>query len=70
MLSRVTSYQALVPIDDTLINANGVDIPPSQLFRGSQLIGLGGYVDLGIDVTARCEADPEPADRRLPARRR
>lgn len=58
MLSRVTSYQALVPVDDTLINSRGVDIPPSQLFRGAQVIGFGGYVDLGIDVTARWKLIP------------
>ncbi|HEY0194880.1 MAG TPA: TonB-dependent receptor, partial [Kofleriaceae bacterium] len=58
MLSRVTSYQALVPVDDTLINARGVDIPPSQLYRGAQLIGLAGYADLGIDVTERLKLVP------------
>jgi TonB family protein len=57
-LSRVTSYQALVPVDATLINAQGVDIPPSQVFRGAQLIGLGGYVDLGIDLTSRWKLVP------------
>jgi TonB family protein len=58
MLSRVTSYQALVPVDDTLINAQGVDIPPSQLYRGAQVIGLGGYLDLGIDITPRWKLVP------------
>jgi hypothetical protein len=58
MLSRVTSYEALVPIDDTLINTRGVDVPPSQLFRGAQLIGLGGYLDLGVDVTPRLKLVP------------
>jgi TonB family protein len=58
MLSRVTTYQALLPIDDTLINPQGVDIPPTQLFRGSQTIGLGGYLDLGIDVTPRLKLIP------------
>ncbi|HEX4422384.1 MAG TPA: TonB-dependent receptor [Kofleriaceae bacterium] len=58
MLSRVTSYQALVPVDDTLINTQGVDIPPSQLYRGAQLIGLGGYADVGIDVTSRLKLIP------------
>jgi TonB family protein len=53
MLSRVTSYQALVPIDDALITSRGIDVPPSQLYRGAQVIGLGGYIDLGIDVTPR-----------------
>jgi hypothetical protein len=58
MLSRVTSYEALVPVNDTLINTRGVDVPPSQVFRGAQLIGLGGYVDLGIDVTSRLKLVP------------
>ena len=53
LLSRVTHYQALVPIDDMLINSSGVDIPPSQLYRGAQTIGLGGHVDLGIQITPR-----------------
>ncbi|HMG24122.1 MAG TPA: TonB-dependent receptor, partial [Kofleriaceae bacterium] len=58
MLSRVTSYEALLPVDDTLINTRGVDIPPTQLFRGAQLIGLGGYIDLGVDVTPRLRLVP------------
>jgi TonB family protein len=58
MLSRVTSYQALLPVDDQLINPRGVDIPPTQLFRGAQLIGLGGYIDLGVDVTPRLKLVP------------
>ena len=58
MLSRVTSYEALLPVDDQLINPGGVDIPPTQLFRGSQTIGLGGYIDLGIDITPRWKLVP------------
>jgi TonB family protein len=58
MLSRVTNYEALVPVADTLINAEGVDIPPSQLFRGAQVIGLGAYLDLGIDITSRWKLIP------------
>ncbi|HSR99583.1 MAG TPA: TonB-dependent receptor [Kofleriaceae bacterium] len=58
MLSRVTRYQALVPVADTLINAEGVDIPPSQVFRGAQVIGLGGYIDLGIDLSERWKLVP------------
>jgi TonB family protein len=58
MLSRVTSYQALIPIDDNIRNAQGIDIPPSQVFRGSQELGLGAYIDLGIDVTDRLRLIP------------
>jgi TonB family protein len=58
LLSRVTRYQALLPVDDQLINSRGVDIPPTQLFRGAQLIGLGGYIDLGVDVTPRLRLIP------------
>jgi hypothetical protein len=58
LLSRVTTYEALVPVDDTLINSQGIDIPPTQLFRGSQQLGLGAYIDLGIDVTDRLRLIP------------
>lgn len=58
VLSRITSYDALVPVDDQLINAQGVDIPPSRLLRGAATLGLGGYVDLGIDVNKRLKLIP------------
>jgi hypothetical protein len=58
MLSRATSYEALVPVADTLINSQGVDIPPSQLFRGAQVIGLGGYIDLGVEISSRWKLIP------------
>jgi TonB family protein len=58
MLSRVTSYQALVPVDDGLIQSEGVDIPPSQVFRGAAMLGLGAYVDAGIDATPRLRLIP------------
>ena len=58
LLNRVTRYQALVPVDDNLANSGGIDIPPSQLFRGSQELGLGGYIDLGIDITPRLRLIP------------
>jgi TonB family protein len=51
VLSRVTSYNALIPIDDNIRNSSGIDIPPSNVFRGSQMIGVGEYIDLGVDVT-------------------
>ncbi|HEX3481859.1 MAG TPA: TonB-dependent receptor [Kofleriaceae bacterium] len=58
LLSRVTRYQALLPVDDQLIDSRGVDIPPTQLFRGAQLIGLGSYIDLGVDVSSRLKLIP------------
>lgn len=58
LLSRVTTYDALVPVDDTLVNSRGADIPPSQVLRGAQTIGVGAYADLGIDVTARLKLIP------------
>jgi TonB family protein len=58
LLSRVTSYQALVPIDDTLANSEGVNIPPTQIFRGSQSLGAAAYVDLGMDVTQNLRVIP------------
>jgi hypothetical protein len=58
VLSRVTSYQALVPVDDGLIQSGGVDIPPSEVFRGAATLGLGAYVDAGLDVTPRLKLIP------------
>ncbi|MBS1121761.1 MAG: TonB family protein, partial [Deltaproteobacteria bacterium] len=58
MLSRVTRYQALVPLDDTLISSGGVDIPPSQVLRGASTLGVGAYADVGIDVTKRLKLIP------------
>jgi hypothetical protein len=58
MLSRVTSYQALLPIDNNLVNRAGVDIPPSQFFRGAQTVGLGWYADVGINVTDELKLIP------------
>jgi len=58
VLSRVTKYAALVPIDDNLVTDNGVDIPPSQVFRGAATLGFGGYLDLGIDVSKRWKLIP------------
>ncbi len=58
LLSRVTSYAALVPVDDTLTDSEGVNITPSNVFRGSQSIGAGGYIDLGIDLTKNLRVIP------------
>ncbi len=58
LLSRVTRYQALVPLADTVIATSGADVSPTQLFRGSQLFGMGAYVDLGIDVTDKLRLVP------------
>ena len=58
LLSRVTTFDALVPADDNLISNEGIDIPPSQVFRGSQSLGLGGYIDMGIDVTSKLKLIP------------
>ncbi|HEY4240889.1 MAG TPA: TonB family protein [Kofleriaceae bacterium] len=58
VLSRVTSYQALVPLDDNLVTSSGVDVSPSAVLRGSQMIGVGGYIDLGIDVTPKLRLVP------------
>jgi TonB family protein len=53
VLSRITRYEALVPIDDNLIDSSGVDIAPEQVFRGTSSLGAGAYIDLGIDVNER-----------------
>lgn len=58
VVSRITTYDALVPVDENLINAQGVDIPPSQVFRGASMLGFGGYIDLGIDVSPRLKLVP------------
>ena len=58
VLSRITTYEALLPVDDTLINAQGVDIPPSALFRGASSLGLGVHADLGLDVTKKLKLIP------------
>ncbi len=58
VLSRATRYDALVPVDDNLIESSGVDIPPSQVFRGASTLGLAFYTDLGIDITKRLKLIP------------
>jgi TonB family protein len=56
MLSRVTTYHALIPDVTNVINSDGVDIQPTNIFRGSQLFGVGYYADVGIDITKRLRA--------------
>jgi TonB family protein len=58
ILSRVTSYSALLPDNSQIANPTGIDIPPSQIFRGSQELGVGAYIDLGIDVSKRLRVVP------------
>src|SRR6202000_1405003 len=38
--------------------SRGVSVPPSQVFRGAQVVGLGAYIDLGIDITPRLKLVP------------
>ncbi|MBA3503249.1 MAG: TonB-dependent receptor [Deltaproteobacteria bacterium] len=58
MYSRATTYDALIPVDDNLFNSQGVDITPSQVFRGASTVGLGFYADVGVDVNARLKLVP------------
>jgi TonB family protein len=58
VLSRITKYEALIPLDDTLINTQGVDIPPSLLLRGASSLGIGLHADVGIDVTKKLKLVP------------
>jgi hypothetical protein len=58
LLSRVTKFDALVPVDDTLISSAGVDIEPSKLLRGTSTLGLAAYASVGIDVTSRLKLIP------------
>ena len=58
VLSRVTSYTALLPDNSQIANPTGIDIPPSQIFRGSQEVGMGAYIDLGVDVSKNLRLVP------------
>ena len=58
VLSRVTAYQALVPQGDNLISGDGIDIPPTEAFRGAAQLGVGAYLDAGIDVSPRLKLIP------------
>src|ERR1041385_9084791 len=58
LLSRVTKYDALVPVDDNLISTEGVDIQPSKLLRGTSTLGAATYADAGIDATSNLKLIP------------
>ena len=56
--SRVTFYDATVPLDDDIRDVQNVDIPPETFQRGAEQIALGAYIDLGIDVTTKLRLIP------------
>jgi TonB family protein len=56
--ARVTTFEAFLPVDDNLVDNQGIDIEPSQIFRGSQTFGIAPYIDLGIDITKRLTLIP------------
>ena len=69
LLSRITTYQALVPYDDNLISNPGRRHPAEQVFRGSQELGMGAYIDLGIDATSKLKLVPSLRRRLVHPRR-
>jgi TonB family protein len=58
LLSRVTRYEALVPLNDDVRDGGQIDVPPELTLRGAEELALGLYVDLGIDVTPRLRVVP------------
>lgn len=58
LLSRVTRYEALVPLNDDVRGGNDIDVPPELTLRGAEELALGYYVDLGIDVSERLRLVP------------
>jgi TonB family protein len=56
--SRVTLYDATIPLTDDIRDPRNIDIPPEQIQRGVEQIGVGAYVDLGIDVTKKLKLIP------------
>ena len=58
LLSRVTRYEALVPLNDDVRNGNDIDVPPELTLRGAEQLALGVYLDLGIDVTSKLRVVP------------
>lgn len=51
ILSRVTTFEALVPINDDIRNGDDVDTPPELTLRGTEELAVGAYLDLGIDLS-------------------
>jgi TonB family protein len=59
MLSRINNYQVKIPqVDDIRGNAGGIDVPPSAVRQSASILGLAGFVDLGIDATSRLRVVP------------
>lgn len=58
VLSRVTSYAALAANLQNIANPTGINVPASEILRGSEELGVGGYVDLGINVSDRLRLVP------------
>jgi TonB family protein len=58
LLSRVTRYEALVPLNDDVRNGNDIDVPPELTLRGAEELALAYYLDLGIDVSSRLRVVP------------
>lgn len=56
--SRVNEYRAKIPLTDDLANASGVDVPPELVLQTANIVGLGAYADVGINVTPRWRVVP------------
>jgi TonB family protein len=56
--SRVTFYDAVIPINDDIADPRNIDIPPEAVQRGAEQLGLGAYIDLGVDVTSKLRMIP------------
>jgi TonB family protein len=56
--NRVTTYDALIPLTDDIRDPENIDIPPQAVQRGAEQLGVGAYIDLGIDVTSKLRVIP------------
>jgi TonB family protein len=56
--SRVTLYDAVVPVNDDIRDPRNIDIPPEAIQRGAEQLGVGLYADLGIDVSKKLRMIP------------